>query len=304
MCEAREVALVALYLRGLSPSAGVAPRAWPEVLSVLRRAGVGGQAPVDPSDLAEVLRDAGLWREAVGLANPQRWGFARDLVARGQAFSVESARYPARWRSRGGSAPPALWRKAGPASPPVDATSEIGCIVGSRDIARPVRSFAARAGEVVSEAGRLVLSGGAVGVDRAAVQAAMEAGGSAVELLACGFDHAIPSRAERWSLAAPGEPFSTPLAMERNLLLYAAAERSLVVHARFRAGGSWHGAVAALRSRVGPIFVREAVDEAEPDFSAAQHALVALGAQPIAHPDLFLSEAVRDPRQPSLALGA
>jgi predicted Rossmann fold nucleotide-binding protein DprA/Smf involved in DNA uptake len=63
--------------------------------------------------------------------------------------------------------------------------------------------------------------------------------------------------------------------MERNLLIHAAAEATVVVHARFKAGGGWHGAVAALRRRVSHVLVRE-----DPT-SRAHCALIAIGARPL-----------------------
>lgn len=298
---ARSAVLVALYLRGLPGVAAGPVRQWPAVLDALRRGGVEGPPSPGPDDYADLLDAAGLWQAAVALRDLYRYQVAVDLLARGLAFSAEDPCYPARWLARGAASPPALWRRAGrfePAAPLVT-------VVGSRRLDRAALAFARRSGEVIAEGGAALLSGGAIGADRAAMRGALDAGGGGVELLASGFHHASRSSAEQWSLVAPGEEFSTPIAMERNLLLYAGSARSLVVHARFRAGGSWHGAVAALRGRVSSVLVREAPPgEPDADFISAQRALVALGAHPLAHPDEFLAVAIRDPLQPALAWGA
>lgn len=296
--------LAAVYLRGL-PGRAAPARSWPAVIGALRRAAGTGTLPSAPADLAEILREAGHWQEAVILADRARWALALDLVANQRVVTAEDAIYPAAWRDSGFAAPPALWRMPGAAALPLGARWIT--LVGSRSISRAVRNAAYAAGQAAAQSGAVVFSGGAVGVDRAALLGARAAGGPTLELLPCGFSHAPASSAERWSLAPPGEPFSTPLAMERNLLLYAAAERSWVGHARFRAGGSWHGAVSALRHRLGPIFIREpAPGEAltDPDYLRAHGALVALGAVSLSHPDLLPVAPPPCPVQPALVIGA
>ena len=76
------------------------------------------------------------------------------------------------------------------------------------------------------------------------------------------------------SVCAPDEPFSRGAAMERNALIYSLGEASVVCKARFREGGTWHGAVDCLRRRLSPLIVRD-------DGSQAAKALVSLGATPI-----------------------
>jgi predicted Rossmann fold nucleotide-binding protein DprA/Smf involved in DNA uptake len=62
--------------------------------------------------------------------------------------------------------------------------------------------------------------------------------------------------------------------MERNTLLYAFSEITVLAHARFKEGGSWHGAVNALRRRLTHLLVPN-------DGQLAHRALIALGAHPI-----------------------
>lgn len=59
-----------------------------------------------------------------------------------------------------------------------------------------------------------------------------------------------PLRLERWSLAPPGTPFSTVLAMERNALIYAMADFALAVGPHLGRGGTWNGAKEAIRRRL------------------------------------------------------
>jgi hypothetical protein len=63
--------------------------------------------------------------------------------------------------------------------------------------------------------------------------------------------------------------------MERNLLIHFASARSLVVHAAYGVGGSWHGAKEALRKKYKPLFIQNLHQE---DWCRA---LVAMGAIPL-----------------------
>ena len=63
--------------------------------------------------------------------------------------------------------------------------------------------------------------------------------------------------------------------MERNSLIYAIAEAAIIVHARFKQGGTWHGAIDAQRRRLTQLVVRE------DSTNAAHQALISLGAVPL-----------------------
>ncbi len=70
-----------------------------------------------------------------------------------------------------------------------------------------------------------------------------------------------------WAQLSPAghqEGFSTALAMHRNRLLYSAAVLAIVIDPRFKAGGSWHGAVLALRQRLCRVCVFGGVPEEGP----------------------------------------
>jgi predicted Rossmann fold nucleotide-binding protein DprA/Smf involved in DNA uptake len=160
-------------------------------------------------------------------------------------------------------------------------------IVGSRTLSAAAKAYARAAGEAVARGGGFVVSGGALGADRAAAHGAStwtrSQGGQVpvLEILPCGI-----ARWERkplgaaLSLAAPDELFSTPLAMERNALLYAFSQRALAVAPRFKEGGTWVGATDALRRRLTSLFVRA-------DGSEAAQALQSLGATLLSDPAAF-----------------
>jgi predicted Rossmann fold nucleotide-binding protein DprA/Smf involved in DNA uptake len=100
---------------------------------------------------------------------------------------------------------------------------------------------------------------------------------------------ALPLATACLAVAAPREGFSTGLAMERNALIYAGVELTVVVHARYRAGGSWHGAADALRRRLGRVAVPSPMLH-----HPGIRALHALGAEALVAP-AALAEALGQP---------
>ena len=98
---------------------------------------------------------------------------------------------------------------------------------------------------------------------------------------------ADPLRVLQLSVCAPFEAFSRAVAMERNVLVYAFGEATVVVHARLREGGTWHGAVHALKRKLRVIVY-------DHPKSPGAKALISLGAVPIRSPDQ-LREALDSP---------
>jgi predicted Rossmann fold nucleotide-binding protein DprA/Smf involved in DNA uptake len=144
-------------------------------------------------------------------------------------------------------------------------------VVGSRNVNDEGLAFTRRIGERCAEQGVQIVSGGARGVDRAGVSAALAAGGSAVAVLAERLDRAAtaregrePLRQGRLTLLTPYEPesgFTIGKAMGRNKLIYNLADFALVVRFKSNEGGTWSGAVEQLaRNRSAPpgipVFVR------------------------------------------------
>lgn len=258
-----EAVLAALYLRGAPRTVEPPRRGWPQAVAALRRA--GGSEPV------AALREAGLTLPATILETPGLLLWAEEACESGAALTAVSDGYPARWlEAFGDGAPPALWRAGG--RPP--ASAWIGA-VGSREVGPDVLDFMAERTAEAIGLGHGIVSGGAVGCDTAAERAALAAGGPVLRLLPYGLSfRETEDGVTHLALAAPDEPFSRQLAMERNALIYAAAEATVVGHARFRQGGTWHGATEALRRRLGRLLVRA-------DGSAAVRALCALGAEPL-----------------------
>lgn len=139
-------------------------------------------------------------------------------------------------------------------------------IVGSRNLDESGESFARSLGALCAAHPVAVVSGGARGTDRVAMQAALEAGGHAVGILADSLVRTIrqPDVRElvtdgRLVLLTPYQPdngFSVGAAMGRNKIIYGASDYSVVVASDYQKGGTWAGAVETLTAGWCPVFVR------------------------------------------------
>jgi DNA processing protein len=139
-------------------------------------------------------------------------------------------------------------------------------IVGSRNLDESGESFARSLGGLCAGHSVAVVSGGARGTDRVAMQAALESGGHAVGILADSLVRTIrqPDVREfvtegRLVLLTPYRPdngFSVGAAMGRNKIIYGAADYAVVVSSDYQKGGTWAGAVETLSAGWCPVFVR------------------------------------------------
>jgi DNA processing protein len=140
-------------------------------------------------------------------------------------------------------------------------------VIGSRNIDEAGTLFAREAGRKIAEAGLPVISGGARGTDRLAMEAGLAADGVAIGALADSLEATI-KKADvrefivdgRLTLLTPYSPtagFSVGAAMGRNKVIYGLADFAIVVSSDYQTGGTWAGASEALKSAWCPVFVRE-----------------------------------------------
>lgn len=140
-------------------------------------------------------------------------------------------------------------------------------IVGSRDVDEEGLGYTQRVAQKSATQGMQVISGGARGVDQAAMLGVLDAGGTSVGVLADSLTKAgvngkyRPSIKEgRLTLVCSYDPdagFNIGNAMGRNKYIYALADCALVVSSSVGKGGTWAGAVEALeRLQHIPVFVR------------------------------------------------
>lgn len=129
-------------------------------------------------------------------------------------------------------------------------------VVGSRAVADDVAVIAEEVGALCASSGVPVVSGGAKGVDQAAMRGATDAGGCAIGILANNLARAVLVRANRDAimqgrllLVSPYDPaarFFVGHAMARNRLIYGLADSALVVNSDLGRGGTWTGAMEQL----------------------------------------------------------
>ncbi len=140
-------------------------------------------------------------------------------------------------------------------------------VVGSRHVDEELISFTETVGRLSAEAHRPIVSGGAKGIDRAAMHGALMAGGDVAGVMADSLERVALARGNREPLMegrlvliSPYDPaagFNVGHAMQRNKLIYALADAALVVTSDFEKGGTWAGAIEQLdRLHFVPVFVR------------------------------------------------
>jgi predicted Rossmann fold nucleotide-binding protein DprA/Smf involved in DNA uptake len=179
-------------------------------------------------------------------------------------------------------------------------------MVGSRRVEESLIDYTIVVGQLAARAGKTVVSGGAKGIDQAAMRGALEAGGKVNGMLADGLekatmvrenrDHLLEGRLVLVSPYDPGAGFNVGNAMRRNKLIYALADASLVVSSDLGKGGTWAGAVEQLdKYKFVPVYVRSTGE-----LSAGLDALRKKGALPWPNPeDVGSFEAVFDVKPPA-----
>ena len=164
-------------------------------------------------------------------------------------------------------------------------------IVGSRNIDEAGAAFARAVGRQAAAAGSVVISGGARGTDRLAMEGGLEVGGVAVGILADSLERTIAQHDLRRLLLDGNLTFVTPYiptagfsvggAMGRNKIIYGLADYTIVVSSEFKTGGTWAGASEALKNGSCPVFVRDG-----PKAPKGNGELIKLGANALSENDL------------------
>ncbi len=179
-------------------------------------------------------------------------------------ISRSDADYPARYKKHlKDKAPPLLF---GVGNRSLLKGGGLG-IVGSRNVDQAGEAFTRQAAELCAYNRMPVVSGGARGVDQISMNAALEAGGVTIGILAENLLKKSVERSARQAIADgrllllspyhPNARFTVGTAMGRNKLIYAMSDYGLVVSAEHKKGGTWAGAEEELkRENALPVFVR------------------------------------------------
>lgn len=216
-----------------------------------------------------------------------------SLIARGTALALalekwqrsglwvlsrSDAAYPRRLKKKLGQSAPPLLYGAGETS-----LLDVGglAVVGARNASEAALEFTRDVARACARDGLGVVSGGAKGVDAAAMQSAGEGAGVVIGVLAADLLRASVNRQNRMGiqsgqlvLTSPFNPeagFNAGNAMARNRYIYALADYALVIDSAEGEGGTWSGATENLRHAWTPLYVRT------PAESAGNAALIAKG---------------------------
>ncbi len=129
-------------------------------------------------------------------------------------------------------------------------------VVGSRDATKAGLDAARHIGERAATERVAVVSGDARGIDRAAMDAALDANGQVIGILADSMGKSVLTKRYRNAIAdgrllllSPNEPearFTVTQAMERNRYIYAASDAVIVADSDVK-GGTWAGALENVR---------------------------------------------------------
>jgi DNA processing protein len=215
-----------------------------------------------------------------------------SIVERWQARSIwvvsrADSHYPGRLKGRLREEAPAVLYGCGDIG-----LVEAGglAVVGSRHAGDVLIDYAMNVGRLAARSGRAVVSGGARGIDQAAMSGALDGGGKAVGILADSLEKTSLNRDHRnllldgrMVLVSPYDPaagFNVGNAMRRNKVIYALADASLVVSADLEKGGTWAGAIEQIdKLRFVRVYVRSTGTQ-----SAGINALRGRGALPWPEP--------------------
>lgn len=220
---------------------------------------VPSDLPVERNRIAELIGRG----TALALA-VERWGqFGINLVSRADP------QYPARFKSllKGGGAPILFY--AGDLG--LLDTPTLG-VVGSRDATTGGVHFASRLGERAAAENVVIASGDARGIDRAAMQAALEAGGKVIGILADSLGKSVLSKRYRQAIGdgklllvshmEPESRFTVHQAMERNRYIYSASDAVVIADSDTK-GGTWRGALENEKHAWTKCYIRVGADAKE-----------------------------------------
>lgn len=181
-------------------------------------------------------------------------------------------------------------------------------VVGSREASDEDLAFTSRLGAQAALEGMSIVSGGARGVDEAAMLGALELKGTVVGVLSDSLLRAATSAKYREALMARNLVLITPFnpeagfdvgnAMARNRYIYCLADAAVVIATGAGQGGTWNGATENLRKGWVQLWVKPSQDE-----RSGNSALVTQGARWLPDPPVGLNALVekRDVESPKNA---
>lgn len=160
-------------------------------------------------------------------------------------------------------------------------------VAGSRSADDELLEVTHRLGSAAARAGWKVVSGLAAGVDSAAHQGAIDAGGDTIGVMASGLNnggrHWQPDSLDDACVVSefpPEAPWSGPRAMQRNATIAGLCDRVVIVAAG-ESGGSWEMGQLCLKKRK-PLYVLDVPS----DSASGNRKLIRAGATPLSQEEL------------------
>ncbi len=209
---------------------------------------------------------------------------AEDLLEQGyEVIPINSSEYPKTLKENlNNYSPPIIYTKGNKQILQENSVA----IVGSREASEIALQFTNNIAEQVSKEYKIVVSGFAKGVDKQALNSAIEHNGRSIIVLpqgimtfAYGFKKYYKQIADGnilvMSTFFPKAPWSVQLAMARNPIIYGLAKEIFVAESNEK-GGTWAGVIDGLRKRR-KIFIRMP----EPSEKKANKLLIEKGAVPV-----------------------
>jgi predicted Rossmann fold nucleotide-binding protein DprA/Smf involved in DNA uptake len=256
--------LAALALTSRLVDSATKPLSSREFWALLRCSEPSGLHGMTASDIAAQLSVTSDYAERIAQLFDRAGGLAIALEKLDHAgiWTITSVgeRYPERLRTRLGDSAPAVLHGVGDTS--LLDVDGVG-VVGSRDISADGSQVAREIAQGAVKLGLPVVAGAARGVDGDAMNAAFEAGGQVVGVLADALEQAVTRRSMRRGVAGgqiclvtpypPSAPFSVGNAMGRNKIIYGLARCTIVVASDLQTGGTWAGATEALQNGYGRV---------------------------------------------------
>lgn len=190
--------------------------------------------------------------------------------------------YPPSWkRDLGMSGPPLIFGMGSPER----LTQRCVAVLGSRDAPPAALDLALSMAEEGSRQRYAIVSGGARGIDSAALSAACAAGGSGIAV-AAGALAELRQKLVRegctessQTVVTPFHPeagFSVGQAMGRNKLVYALSDVAVIAACEAGRGGTWTGALEALKRGKPPVAVWISTHAPESNFALASRGAFAI----------------------------
>lgn len=211
---------------------------------------------LSPADLVNLGYDAEMSQRIFGLLSGTNQ--LREYLRRAEACDCVpvtrmNLHYPLPVRQRLGlDAPGVLWAKGDISLLNQPAVA----VIGSRELRDENRKFAEEAGRQIAMQGYVLVSGNAKGADKCAQEAAVEAGGRVISVVADSLQkQPLTENILYLSLDDFDQEFSPQRALRRNRVIHSMAALTIAAQCTLGKGGTWDGILTNLKNGWNPVCI-------------------------------------------------